>query len=185
MLNKTPIKNNLYISNPTIAKEWHPTKNEGLTPRDVTINSNRKVWWVCSNDHVWSATVSERIHGNSCPYCSGKKDDDEDIQEAINPAPAKECHPAKNESLTPRDVTAHSNNKVSPESCLQTVNPNLAKEWHPTKNESLTPRDVTAISHNQVWWLCSKGHEWKAAISSRSRGQGCFYCSYMHKRKRP
>jgi hypothetical protein len=185
MLNKAPTKNNLYISNPVIAKEWHPTKNGSLTPRDVTINSNRKVWWLCANDHVWSATVNERIQGKSCPYCSDKKVDDKNSPRVLNPSPAKEEPPAKKESLEPKDVTAHSNKKVSPENCLQTVNPDLAKEWHPTKNASLTPQDVTASSHNQVWWMCPKGHEWKAAISNRNKGQGCFYCSYMHRGKHP
>ena len=147
MLSKPPPKN-LYISNPTIAKEWHPWKNGSLTPKDVTLNSNRKVWWLCSNDHVWSATVNERIQGNSCPYCADKKIEDEKIPKALNPSPVKECHPVSNANLKQKDVTAHSGKKVSPENCLQTVNPNLAKEWHPTKNGSLTPKDVTAFSHD-------------------------------------
>jgi hypothetical protein len=182
MPSKIPPRN-LYINNPTIAKEWHPTKNGSLTPKDATLNFNRKVWWICSNDHVWSATVNERIQGNFCPYCADKKTEEEIIPKALNPSPAKESHPVNNKNLKQKDITAHSGKKVSPENCLQIVNPNLAKEWHPTKNGSLTPRDVTAFSHDQVWWLCSKGHEWKAAISNRSNGQGCFYCSYMHKRQ--
>jgi len=139
-------KYSLLFCNPVLAREWHPTKNGSLTPGDVSVGSNRKVWWLCSKGHAWPATVSERNQGSGCPYCSDKK--------------------------------------VKDENSLQTVNPTLAKQWHPSKNGSLTPRDITANSHNQVWWLCSKGHEWKAAISSRSNGQGCFYCSYMQKRKR-
>jgi hypothetical protein len=60
---------------------------------------------------------------------------------------------------------------------LQAVNPMLAHEWHPTKNAPLTPHDVTSWSNKKVWWICSKGHEWNAVISSRSRGNGCPYCS--------
>lgn len=30
-------------------------------------------------------------------------------------------------------------------------------------------------SKDKVWWNCSKGHEWKAAISSRKKA-GCPYC---------
>ena len=183
MLKKTPSKTNLYISNPTIAKEWHPAKNGSFAPRDLTAYSNRKVWWLCPNDHVWQATVTERIHGNSCPYCSNEKVDAENIPQTLNPSQTEESHPAKNESLAQADMEARSKKKVSPENCLQIVNPNLAKEWHPTKNKSLTPQDVTAFSRDQVWWRCSKGHEWKAAISRRSNGDGCFYCSYMQRRK--
>lgn len=174
---------NLYLTNPTIAKEWHPSKNGGLTPKDATLNFNRKVWWLCSNDHVWSATVNERIQGNSCPYCAGEKIEDEKIPNVINPSPTEEIPPEKNEKLKQKDTVAHQGKKVSSENCLQTINPKLAKEWHPTKNGNVTPKDVAAFSHEQVWWLCSQGHEWKAAISGRSNGQGCFYCSYMHKQK--
>jgi len=183
MLKKTPSKTNLYINNPTIAKEWHPAKNGSFAPRDITAYSNRKVWWLCPNDHAWQATVTERIHGKSCPYCSGAKVDDENIHQALNPLQEEESHSAKSESPVQAGMEARSKNKVSPENCLQTVNPNLAKEWHPAKNKSLTPKDVAASSRDHVWWLCSKGHEWKAAIYSRNNGDGCFYCSYMQRRK--
>jgi hypothetical protein len=240
MSSEATSKNNLQISNPTIAREWHPAKNGSLTPKDVTTYSSRKVWWLCEKGHVWLAAVSERVRGNTCPHCSGKKEDPQKSEQVFDPSLMKEWHPAKNESLKvwwlcskghewsatvneriqgvtcpycsgkelkdeklaqappcptkeelrPRkDVSksadADSIRKVGPENCLRTVNPNLAKEWHPTKNGSLTPSDVTVNSNNQVWWLCAKGHEWKAAVSSRNKGQGCFYCSYMQKRKRP
>ena len=60
---------------------------------------------------------------------------------------------------------------------LETVNPELAREWHPTKNGDLTPSQVACQSNKSVWWIDSKGHEWKATISSRSSGRGCPYCS--------
>jgi hypothetical protein len=62
-------------------------------------------------------------------------------------------------------------------SCLATKNPELVKEWHPTKNGDLTPYDVTPGSQVKAWWICKEGHEWNAAISSRSYGAGCPYCS--------
>ena len=177
-------KYSLLFCNPVLAREWHPTKNGSLTPGDVSLGSNRKVWWLCSKGHAWPATVSERNQGSGCPYCSDKKVKDENSQQTENPTGASESLSTKNESLALRNIAVNSDKKVKDENSLQTVNPTLAKEWNPTKNGSLTPADVTANSHNQVWWLCSKGHEWKAAISSRNNGQGCFYCSYMQKRKR-
>ena len=69
-----------------------------------------------------------------------------------------------------------SGHRASKENCLQTVNPELAKEWHPTKNEKLTPRDVTYGSGKKVWWMCSRGHEWQAVISSRTKGNACTFC---------
>ena len=54
--------------------------------------------------------------------------------------------------------------------------PDLIMEWHPTRNASLRPRDVTPGSGKKVWWLCREGHEWQAAIYSRSRGGACPHC---------
>ena len=60
---------------------------------------------------------------------------------------------------------------------LQTINPTLAQEWNYEKNDNLKPEDFTANSGKKVWWRCSKGHEWQAAISSRITGHGCPYCA--------
>lgn len=60
---------------------------------------------------------------------------------------------------------------------LATLNPKLAAEWHPTKNTK--PASMYgAGSAFIVWWICSKGHEWKAKIVNRHLLQrGCARCS--------
>lgn len=60
---------------------------------------------------------------------------------------------------------------------LATTNPELVKEWNNIKNGDLTPQDVSHGSNKKVWWICDKGHEWEAAISSRSKSHGCPYCA--------
>ena len=56
--------------------------------------------------------------------------------------------------------------------------PILAKEWHPTKNGATTPENVTALSNKSAWWICGRGHEYKAAVSARvSDSSGCPYCA--------
>lgn len=60
---------------------------------------------------------------------------------------------------------------------LATTHPELVREWHSTKNGELKPTNVTYGSHKKVWWECEYGHEWKTAISNRSRGSGCPYCN--------
>ncbi len=60
---------------------------------------------------------------------------------------------------------------------LLVVNPELARQWHPKKNGDLTPAQVMPGAHKSVWWVCGKGHEWKARIADRSRGIGCPYCA--------
>lgn len=141
--------NDLATVNPKLAKEWHPTKNGNLTPKDVMANSNKKVWWYLPYDDAitgkhfdfeWQATVASRNNGIGCPFLSG------------NPK-----------------VWVGFND-------LATVNPKLAKEWHPTKNGNLKPTNVTANSSKKVWWSFVSDdengehiHEWVASIISRNK----------------
>lgn len=64
--------NSLETLFPEMAKQWHPHKNGNLTPADVSIGSDTKVWWQCerSTDHVWLTSVGARTRGNKCPKCA-------------------------------------------------------------------------------------------------------------------
>lgn len=66
--------NDLETIFPQIAAQWHPTLNGGLTPQMVTVGSHQKVWWVCSEGHVWKAVVYSRTGAQKCgcPVCAGK-----------------------------------------------------------------------------------------------------------------
>ncbi|MBP5275624.1 MAG: zinc-ribbon domain-containing protein, partial [Lachnospiraceae bacterium] len=55
--------------------------------------------------------------------------------------------------------------------------PELIKEWHPTKNGLLSPENVAPKSSKKVWWIGACGHEWESAVSSRTSGHGCPFCS--------
>lgn len=60
---------------------------------------------------------------------------------------------------------------------LATVNPKLASEWDFDKND-FTPKDIIAGSNKSVWWVCEKGHSWKAPLNVRLySGSGCPKCS--------
>jgi hypothetical protein len=50
---------NLQKINPRLSKEWHPTQNGTLTPKNVTPVSGRKVGGICNKQHEWLAR-SER-----------------------------------------------------------------------------------------------------------------------------
>ena len=107
--------NDLASINPYLAKEWHPTLNNDLTPDDVVVSSNKKAWWQCSKNenHHWDAPISGRNIGSGCPYCAGKKVllGCNDLA-TINPKLAEEWHPTLNGDLTPFEVTANSNKKA-------------------------------------------------------------------------
>ena len=65
--------NDLKTTNPDLADEWHPTKNE-IKPEEVTKGSNKKVWWQCSVcGFEWQTGVNYRVErGGSCPNCKKK-----------------------------------------------------------------------------------------------------------------
>ena len=65
--------NDLATQLPDLAKEWHPTQNGALTPKDVVPGSRRKVWWICPKGHEYQAMISSRAQGSGCPVCAGKK----------------------------------------------------------------------------------------------------------------
>jgi len=133
---------------PELANEWHPTKNGNLSPFQVTLGSGKKIWWKCNQGHEWRTTIASRTGGSGCQKCWKKRQG-----RIINKA------------------------RLKKRSSLIEKNPELAKEWHPTKNGELTPHNFTIGSGKKVWWICSRGHEWKARIYSRSNGCGCPFCS--------
>ena len=55
----------------------------------------------------------------------------------------------------------------------------LMAEWDWEKNHaiSLDPANLAPKSNKKAWWICKKGHEWKATIADRTLGSGCPYCS--------
>ena len=157
--------NDLQTVNPELARQWHPIKNGGLKPTQVTVNSNKKVWWhlpynVPDDYHIkslrgrhfdfeWQAKICNRNNGTNCPYLSNQA-----VWTGFN------------------DLT--------------TIIPNIAKEWHPTKNKGVKPTQVVASSKKKVWWFLSYDDhrtgrhfdfEWQARIVDRTTNKytGCPY----------
>ena len=111
---KASVSNSLATLFPTIAAQWHPTKNEGLTPEGIPAGSHKKIWWQCplSADHEWQATVKDRTASNGatgCPCCAGQKASVTNSLASLYPLIAAEWHSTKNEGLTPDQIVAGSN----------------------------------------------------------------------------
>jgi len=106
------IDNCLDTINPTLASQWHPAKNDPLTPKDVTPGSTKRVWWTCTKGHEWEAVVNKRNRGTGCPYCAGRAVGADNYLQTINPELAQQWHPTKNGRLTPKDVTPNSDKKA-------------------------------------------------------------------------
>lgn len=63
-------------SHPTIAAEWHPTKNSDLKPDQFISGSDRRIWWKCcvNDKHEWITSISNRVTNKTgCPHCRNNK----------------------------------------------------------------------------------------------------------------
>ena len=138
---------------PELVKEWDYDKNDKISPSDFTKGSKQKVWWKCSKcGNEWEAIISSRTHGAGCPVCGVRKQGES----------FKKARLIKNGSL-------------------RETNPELCIEWNYEKNRNIFPEHFTFGSNKKVWWKCSKGHEWEATISSRTKGAGCCKCNAGHR----
>lgn len=65
---------NLLVTNPYVAKLWHPTKNGKLKPEHVTRKMKMKIWLFCDNNlhepYKWSLSVL-RARGREDQYKEG------------------------------------------------------------------------------------------------------------------
>ena len=52
----------------------------------------------------------------------------------------------------------------------------VAKYWDYDKNK-IKPDEVTCKSSRKVWWHCSVGHKWQAAVGNKVNGSGCPKCN--------
>ena len=104
--------NDLATTHPELVNEWHPTKNGTITPHDITKGSHKKIWWICEMGHEWDATISSRIRGRGCPYCSNRRvlKGFNDLL-TINPELAKEWHPTKN-TISPDEIISGTRKKA-------------------------------------------------------------------------
>jgi len=66
-----PGETDLLTLAPHIAKKWDYEKNT-VNITEVTLKSNKKVWWICEYGHKWKAKVYKRAIGRGCPICAGK-----------------------------------------------------------------------------------------------------------------
>ena len=84
-----------------IVKEWNP-KND-LTPSEVSVAANKKVWWICKENHEWEAIIANRTkRGSGCPLCK-KGNGGEKLKSVATSPLAKEWH--ESNLKNPEEVT--------------------------------------------------------------------------------
>jgi hypothetical protein len=97
------------VSNAPFLSQWDYKKNV-MSPQDVAISSNKKLWWMGTCGHSWETSPNNRNKGKGCPYCSGKYTAIEQSLATIYPEIAKEWSSCN--ILQPQNVRPKSNKTV-------------------------------------------------------------------------
>ena len=172
----------------------------GWDPRTLKANSSRKMQWQCPRNHVWDATVVNRVKGSGCPYCSGHKAiiGETDLA-TTNPELAAQADgwdpttvkagskmkmqwQCENKHIWQATVSNRSMGNGCPfcsgrtaiigETDLATTNPELAAQA-----DGWDPTTVKAGSSKSLSWRCAIGHVWKTSVVDRAGGSGCPVCA--------
>ncbi len=105
--------NDLQTVFPNLIVEWDYEKNYEVKPDELVYSTETKIWWKCSRNHSWNASVYSRsISKNGCPYCAGIYTTKENSLAANFPRIAELWDYEKNSPLTPEMVSKYSGKKV-------------------------------------------------------------------------
>ena len=193
---------NLALAYPAIAQQWSLRNERPVT--DYLPWSNLKVWWICAQGHEWQALISNRAHGNGCPYCHGQYPTAERNLAVLHPTLAAEWSPRNTQpasAFTPgsgisarwvckqghewratigsrvagNGCAACAGKIPTPERNLAALYPALVLEWSPRNVKA--PSAFTPFSNRRVWWVCAQKHEWQSTITNRAQGHNGPYCA--------
>ena len=195
---------------PRLAKQWHPTKNQGRLPSEFTEFSHFEAYWICPEGHEYPMPIYRRSRGYGCSICRTKRISLENLA----PNLTLEWDQERNRATKPSMVALHSNDRyhwkcivcghrwtTSPNNrsrgtgcpackhfcvdpmvnSLAVVNKNLAGQWDSERNAPLAPWDVAGYDNRDYYWVCEEGHSWTASPANRNKGTDCPYC----KNKKP
>ena len=66
-------KRELLKENKELMARYDNNKNNNIDLDGITLGSQTKLWWKCSNGHSYERSVSQEKKSICCPYCSNKK----------------------------------------------------------------------------------------------------------------
>jgi hypothetical protein len=191
---------------PDLCLEWHPIKNKGLLPTQVSFGSNKKAWWVCSHcAGEWEMAIKSRSNGRGCPSCSKIKkhaklskpkpnlaltDTHPQIAKQADGWDAREFSQGSGKQMQWKCDLGHkwlariadrSNGSDCPYCSGNKVliGFNDLATIDPalaTEAHNWDPTKITANAGGTHEWKCARNHVWKAPVKNRSRGSGCPFC---------
>lgn len=117
-----------------LVADWHKELNGMLSPDQVVAGSHKRVWWQCSRakDHVWRATVRDRVTGSGCPMCANIRPSVTNSLQAAEPELAAQFHPTLNGALTTADIV-----RTSARAVWWKCDKGPDHEWRATVNSRL------------------------------------------------
>jgi predicted nucleic acid-binding Zn ribbon protein len=99
--------NNMAVTHPMLAREFHPEKNGVLKSTDIVAATVKRLWWKCrACSHEWQAQGFKRASGDGCPACANQVVTAWNNMAVTHPHLEAEFHPRKNGSLKPTDIVA-------------------------------------------------------------------------------
>ncbi len=122
---------------------------------DIPYGSNNKMLWRCSKGHEWHVSVGQRTYYmTNCPTC---------VKMNISKSRTTE----KNSFYT----WCQNNGEIGKQFEEQYTGIDAEGNKHDI-------HDISYGSNVELWWRCSKGHEWIASIVSRTyKLTKCPYCN--------
>jgi hypothetical protein len=190
--------NDLASKFPEISKQAY-----GWDPNTTLSGSNEKREWICSDGHLWSATIASRTNLKSgCPVCIGRK-----VLAGLNDLATTHPELAKSSVGWDPSTVSFGSNKIRKWLCakghefdapvsarvgrnrgcpycagqkilvgfndLSTTDPNIASEAI-----GWDPSTVTRATQKKRKWICALGHQWTASIAGRTKeNSGCPSCA--------
>lgn len=201
LTNNTKEHQPLSSSYPKLANEYDADKT-GIPLQELNANSKsaKKLWWKCTKEHSWQATMRDRTERNGvCPYCAGRLATPENNFATARPDLVPMFNTETN-GTTPDQITPTLNRKLhwtcsqghqflkSPKEVIRTNGycweckslaynyPGLRKHYHAENIHSFD--ELLAGANKKVLWVCGKGHEYEQTVKHKAiDGHGCPYCS--------
>lgn len=96
---------------PSLAAQWHPTKNASPFPPSVGRASQVKAWWLCEVGHSWFTSVLKRTQGRGCHVCTGQAPDI-GVNDLATLYPLVAAQWSSKNTSSPREVLPGSNRRV-------------------------------------------------------------------------
>jgi hypothetical protein len=188
-------KPSLAQTHPELAKQA-----DGWDPSTVTSQSGKKTSWKCIYGHTWIARPADRSKGTGCPICIGKiilvgfndlatthpllaqQADGWDATSVTSGSSARKKWRCDHGHFWESTVSNRSRGSNCPYCSgrqtiqgvndLATTHPELAAQAH-----GWDPRTLKAHSNKKVLWRGSCHHLWITAVTKRTQGDNCPYCS--------